>query len=325
MTEIYPKHISNRKAPENLKQDDLELFQHEYSKEVNATTITTLKKVFILGDSIFNLKELKFYQSYTHIHKLTFKPIVKRLLFFINKTEKIEKAVWIIDNWSEGYFHWLTDALPRLIAASNSIKEHVIILPIEYKKQNYISESLNLLGFKYRFYHKKLFVQELLLPSHTAPTGNYNKNIINQLRTKFLKQNTLTAHRRIFISRDKAQKRKIVNSEAVNALLLSNHFEIHYFEDYSFSQQVEIMMQTKTLVALHGAGLTNMLFMPEQGAVLELRNDNDSHNNCYYTLASELNLRYYYQLNKGNSSNTHAVDVLVNIDELKNNINQLIR
>jgi hypothetical protein len=60
-----------------------------------------------------------------------------------------------------------------------------------------------------------------------------------------------------------------------------------------------------------------MLFMPAGGSVLELRNREDDHNNCFYSLASELDHRYYYMLNQGDREDTHTVEVKVDIEELK--------
>lgn len=39
-----------------------------------------------------------------------------------------------------------------------------------------------------------------------------------------------------------------------------------------------------------------MLFMPDGTKVIEFRKKNDDHNNCYFSLASALNLKYYYML-----------------------------
>jgi capsular polysaccharide biosynthesis protein len=104
---------------------------------------------------------------------------------------------------------------------------------------------------------------------------------------------------------------------AVMELLLQYGYEIHFFEDYDLKKQIEIMSETKSLIGLHGAGLTNMLFMPANGQVLELRNENDAHNNCYFSLASDLNQAYYYLINTGDIEDTHRVEVTVDISKLK--------
>ena len=72
------------------------------------------------------------------------------------------------------------------------------------------------------------------------------------------------------------------------------------------------------LVGLHGAGLTNMLFMPAKSSIIEIRNNGDSHNNCYFSMASELNHAYYYLLGQGESLQTDDVNIKIDILELKN-------
>ncbi len=320
METIYHKHISTRQFPRNLKSEDLKLFAHEFSKNINETTLQVLYNSYILKDTIFNLRKFHFYLSYSHLHGLPKKSLLKRFLMLFSFGVKIDKAVWIIDNWSEGYFHWLTDALPRLIAAEKFTQNSVVVLPEEFRKQEYIHESLRLLNYKVYFFNKKILVKKLILPSHTASTGNYNKEIVNILRDKILKNNKKLPQRNIFISRDKAHKRKITNEIEVVELLKQYDYEVHFFEDYTLTRQLEIMSQTKSLIGLHGSGLTNMLFMPENGQVFEFRNRNDAHNNCYFTLASDLNHSYYYQINDGSSNDTHIVDVTVNLKELKANL-----
>jgi hypothetical protein len=45
-------------------------------------------------------------------------------------------------------------------------------------------------------------------------------------------------------------------------------FQTIYAEDLSFEQQVKICSRARHLVSNHGAGLTNMLFMPQGASVL---------------------------------------------------------
>jgi len=246
-------------------------------------------------------------------------------LLIFRRGKSLESGVWIIDEWSNGYFHWLTDALPRLVASNKFFDNRPVVLPDNYKKEKYITQSLQLIDRTLEFYNprKMLVVKNLLLPSHTSSSGNYNKKLINKLRNLFLEKYRKSAGRRIFISRQKAEWRKITNEDEVVNLLKSYDYEIHYFEEYSFKRQVEIMAETKSLIGLHGAGLTNMLFMPENGQVLELRNRNDSHRNCYYSLASDLGHKYYYQLNDGDRDLTLKANLMVNLNEFKRNLDMM--
>ncbi|WP_310557750.1 glycosyltransferase family 61 protein [Flavobacterium sp.] len=325
---VFQEHISKRKQPINIENKDILLFEHEFEKKIRNSHYILILNGFILNGIIIKFgTNLKQYLSYALVHPiLSNKKILKKVFLFRRGFTTIEKGVWIIDNMSLGYFHWLTDALPRLLASKRDGEQYQVLLPESYKQFSYISESLSFLGEQIIYYNAQtpLKVKKLLVTSHTADTGNYNPILINELRNKFLYNNTNKSDRKVFISRLKAPRRKIINEEEVINLLKLYGYEIHCFEDYTFKKQIEIMSQTKHLIGLHGAGLTNMLFMKENSKVLELRNLNDNHNNCYFSLASELNLNYFYQLNQGNRNETYSADIIVDINELRKNIEKMI-
>ncbi len=112
-------------------------------------------------------------------------------------------------------------------------------------------------------------------------------------------------------------KRKIENEQELIELLKQFEYEVHCLEDYSFQEQLNIMAATKFLVSNHGAGLTNMLFMPAGAKILELRHVSDNHNNCFFSLASGMEHDYYYLLNHSDSSNFYTADVSVDLREMK--------
>lgn len=322
---ILPEHYSARKKPVNLNINDEDLFAHQFLKQIPATTLEKVRNVSILYDSIFKFSEFKFFTKATHVDNFSNWQKFLHLRLLLLPNFKITKGVWIIDNWSYEYFHWLTDALPRLIVAEEYIENHEILLPLKFKKSPYV-DSLKAFNFNISFFNSKypVSVKELIIPSHTAPTGNYNKEVINKLRNRF-NQNSVKVipSKKIFVSRGKARFRKITNEAEVIRLVMSFGYEVHYFEDYSFQDQVTLMQQTSHLIGLHGAGLTNMLFMPENGKVLELRNADDNHNNCFFTLASDLGHDYYYLLNKGDAHDTHFVNITVCTEELAKVLQQI--
>jgi capsular polysaccharide biosynthesis protein len=326
MKNIYSDHIAIRNPPKNIDDKDLPLFEHEFLKKIHGTTIVKIKNADILIDTIFYKYQMKFFTSFTHLFKLSIIQKIKRLLLFFKDYNKIHKGVWIIDNWSFGYFHWITDSITRLIASEKYLKDHVILLPNYYKENTIYIQSLQMLNFEVNFYDstKRLKVNELLIPSHTAPTGNYNKELINKVRDRFLLNNEIVGNKRIFISRQKASRRKIVNEDDLFILLKSFEFEIHFFEDYDFLKQVNLMKTASHFVGLHGAGLTNMLFMNKNSKVLELRIKDDSHNNCYFSLASDLEHHYYYLLNESYSNAKDEVNVVVNLKDFKETLEKML-
>ena len=317
---IYPSHVSVRKAPKNMKEDDELLFKHEYQSSISATSFLKLKNVDVLQDTIFDLSSFRFFESYTHIiGSFTIKEKFEKLKLFFKVKTNVDRGVWITQNWTWMYFHWMTDALTRLIALEGEVEQYPVLLPIDYKSYPYIVESLELLGYDYVWYNstQRVSITDLILPSHTASPGNYNGLFLNQLRLMFLGVPSDT-YRKIFISRSNATQRFIVNEDDVVALVLSFGFEVHFFENYSLRKQVALLSDTSCLIGLHGAGLTNMLFMPPKGTVIEIRNQGDQHNNCYFSMASELNHTYYYLQGNGDSEQTASVNIQIDLNQLTN-------
>jgi capsular polysaccharide biosynthesis protein len=127
---------------------------------------------------------------------------------------------------------------------------------------------------------------------------------------------------RIYISRRSAGRRKIGNEDELTQIFRKFDFRLIRAEELSFEEQVKLISRARYLVSNHGAGLTNMLFMRDGGSVLELRHVSDYINNCYFILASALDLKYYYQLCKAEKdfADPHTADLIVDLKELQHNL-----
>jgi capsular polysaccharide biosynthesis protein len=243
--------------------------------------------------------------------------------FLLRKTRYVDKAVWIINDWSSGFFHWMTESLPRLEACADFMNGHAVLLPGAYSKIRFVQESLTLLQVPIIYYDMAvpLSVNEMLVPSHTAPTGNYNEKFIHRLRGRLIprrasNEKVSSGSNRIYISRRKAERRRLTNENEVGAILRKFGFKAHCMEDYCLVDQIEIMSKAEMLVGLHGAGLTNMMFMRPQSKILEIRNYEDNHNNCYFALASEFGHRYFYIQSESKNKNTQTASFTVNLGTL---------
>jgi len=132
------------------------------------------------------------------------------------------------------------------------------------------------------------------------------------LRTHF---GANTGGRRIYISRRHAAKRRLLNEADLRPLLDLHGFEVVCMEDLTFAEQVRLSANCTVIAGLHGAGLTHMLWMPPGGRVIEIRAKGDSHNNCYYGLASDLGHKYFYVLSQKQSAytTTQRADFVVDV------------
>lgn len=337
--ELLPESTSRRSLPVNLNERDRALFKDELERTIPATKLLELKNVGISSDGLlfngFKLMPESFAFPFL-LEQWKRRSVAKFLIknHLIKKRRRVtEHALWIVDNWSPGYFHWLADALSRLYVASTLLNDLLLLLPYQYQFLSFVRPSLQAFGVKrFEFIDKDeaVICDRLLLPTPTAPSGHYHEETIQGVRRVLLEAyGSKTAedlNDKIYVSRSNALKRKIANEDEVKRLLEGTGFKVIEAENHSFEEQVKISSATRYLVSNHGAGFTNMLFMKNDGNVLELRHQRDNVNNCYFTLAAALKLNYFYQTCDSQHPNEdpHTANLIVDIEKLAANVEQML-
>ena len=335
---LYPRSVSKRKLPVNLNSDHIPLFSHELERQIPPTSLLQFQDIKVSSDGVL-FKGMKILpESFAfpwQLKEWKLRGIVK---FMVNnhafrRRRVVESPVlWITDHWSKGYFHWLTDVLTRLLVVRYKLNDFVLMLPWEYQAQGWVKSSLKAFGVEAVEFidrNEVLECRRLFLPTHTAPSGNYNEELIQGVReillSSYASPNKQQVNKRIYISRNRAPKRRIANEGEVATVVGKFGFETIRAEELSFEQQVEIFSQARYVISNHGAGLTNMLFMREGGSVLELRHQEDRTNNCYFALCSALNLDYFYQTCQPvNEADPHTADLFVDPAALEKNLGLLV-
>ena len=283
-----------RTLPENLRHEDLWMFNPALKTTFYTLLPINLKDAAILQDTVFVPGERKFYASFTHVNSLGFLPLAKRVAHCAMKSWRtIPDGIWIKDEWSANYFHWMTDCLPRLWLGLQEGKSDKVILMESFKNLPYVTQCLDLLGIQPVYFKsgENLWVKNLVLTGRTSNFANFNLPLTHLTREKLAVKLAGTAFRKIYVSRSLASKRKVHNELEVELLARKKGYEIIFMEKMSLKEQINLMAETKIMVSLHGAALTNMLFMQEGQTVVELRNQNDNITNCYFNLASALGIR----------------------------------
>lgn len=184
--------------------------------------------------------------------------------------------------------------------------------------------------------YKSLHVERLCMPELKPICDSYDSYVLQDI-SGFLKSrlsNSQNTHhnlgQKLYLSRKKAGRRKVENENEVEALLKEHGFITIYNEDYSFGDLVSIYGHTKYLVSIHGAGLTNMLFMKANSHVLELykkiTNPSDWHSLAYWYLADVLGHSYYQQVCKPISQEEHffTANIHVDLKKLDKNIQLML-
>lgn len=302
------KYISKRALPKNYIPSDAKLFEKEFEREIQGSKAVEYSGIFAMEDTLFDLKSLSVLDGLTHPQPLSRGAKLRRIFKLYSKKSSLDKGLWISDYWGHNYFHWMTESLPRLASLDGAYKDYPIILPEELSRYAYVEASLHALGYTplYLQKHEKIHVKKLISHEKTAPSFNFHEIAINKLRGQFRQLvGDPIPSRKIYISRLQATKRKITNEAELIPLLLELGYEIRHFDQMPYLEQLQLMAEATHLVGIHGAGLTNMLYMKEGGKVLEFRFAGDTTNNCFFSLASACTIDYYYSLNTFQTPKIH--------------------
>ena len=329
---LYPETVAQRKLPVNFNEAHLSLFEGEFQRTIPSTRFLRFKDIRISPEGLLFKGTQILPESFAfpnHLDDWKRRSVVKFLAknYILSWRLRLKREVlWITDYWSNGYFHWLTDALSRLYVVRDRLDDRWLMLPSGYENLEFVPSSLEAFGVKKCEVlgpYEVVACGRLFMPSHTAPSGHYNEEIIRGVRRVLLSAygDSDQGHK-IYISRRNACKRRIINENEVIKSLSRFGFETIRTEDLSFAEQVQIFSRARCIVSNHGAGLTNMLFMPHNGSVLELRHQADRINNCYFTLASALNLKYFFQACRPtyDGPSPHTADLIVDVEELEKNL-----
>lgn len=339
--------------PKNLKFKDKALFsvndgwiftaQKVYLKtfanaSVDGHGLSIYKDVTQKKKLIFNPRNKKSFFSHLYWKMRTL------LHGFFSKVPALETAILITDLDSHSYFHWIADTLPKLQLLAKKENQILHELPVLFPEKilkSYALSSLEIFLEEKRIQliplWRKIKVKTLyLIPNIAQPegTGNYRPELMLDIRRKTLealahKKETLRLQKklsafitlkkeaplRIYFSRKDAKYRYLKNEMQLMQVLKKYEFTVFEAGKLGFWQQVLLSNWAETMMGLHGAALTNMMWMKSGSNIIELRRENDSHNNCYFSLASALNLNYYYLLAPGDSEDTHKCNFTVDVEK----------
>lgn len=257
-------------------------------------------------------------QSLTH----RFVPLFPSVIGYVGRQKsgrKVSEAL-VYDGFnSTNYYHHLIDTLPSVVMHR---ERSGLPLNLPFLVNRWIYESRFFAYLRERsrqFSSINWIVQEpgewihldRAYRLHAAP---YCKRTMQTTRALYGRISQPKS-RRIFLSRDPAMySRGLLNEKEVSALLKKHGFETIYAEHLTLEDQQRTFEEATHLVALHGMGLVQQIFMdPSQGHVLEIMPRNRLHS-VYYWQAWTQGMRYY-DVQTGSAMDAQG-QYDVNLDEL---------
>jgi capsular polysaccharide biosynthesis protein len=134
--------------------------------------------------------------------------------------------------------------------------------------------------------------------------------------------------RRIYLTRKRTSRRKVTNEAEVSAALVRRGFDVIDFEGLNLAEQIRLSAEANLFVSIHGAGLTNIMFMPPGSTVVELYPEIGGLHRptplsrirgpsvCYRRLAAVMSQQYHILFCPTDSSIVDKADVTVDINRL---------
>ncbi|WP_130649327.1 glycosyltransferase family 61 protein [Egicoccus halophilus] len=204
---------------------------------------------------------------------------------------RMERATWVLERVYDNHSHWLTAHLPKLLLLRERGElDDVLLPPVRSPAMEASLRQLGMDPARFRTFDpsRPLRVGRLTL----VGTDRFRPELLCALQRAHGLDAVPAGRRRVYVSRDRANRRRLVNEDEVWPLFADAGFERVFMEELDFDAQVALMRDTQVLAAPHGAGLTNMLFCPRGTAVIEIA-DLSFPNPNFYALAAALGHPYW--------------------------------
>lgn len=298
-----------RPLPVNVKEEDKHFFQlsekdswpitYQILNNKTANSELFLKKNFRISPISFGDKwqDAK-YNRFPYLVKNKVKDVLR-------KSRREQSVLWVLGQFSTGgYYHWLTEILPRIWCAEQAgVSSDVpLFFPAYFfEKWSFGHDLLRPFNrscqtFGFRELLKVGTVHSISQPGgplcfQSKPLKAVKKRLIDY----YYDPNYAGDFSKVYLSRNKGAKRVLLNEEKLLSDIQKAGYRVIHSEQLSVRDQVNIFCRCSELFSIHGAGLTNMLFMEPDSKVVEIRNKiNDHMNNCFLALSDTLGHKYLY-------------------------------
>ena len=248
------------------------------------------------------------------------------------------------------YYHWMLDVLPKFHLLQragidlNSIDHFVVRHTNRFQR-----DTLQALGISEDRCHwidggVHFRATELVIPTLKNDLGDRIYTglglgmaswVPDYLRETFvtddIEHNGKLLPRRLFVSRDQAKSRRLINQSAAVAALAEYGFELFEPGSLSVKEQAALFNQAEIVVGCHGAGLTNLAFCQPGTQVLEIFGDYVVP--CYWALSRLAGLKYarfmaepthdIEETGQQTVSTLRSEDIQIDIDQLRTAVSSL--
>jgi capsular polysaccharide biosynthesis protein len=238
----------------------------------------------------------------------------------------------VFNVWAAGYYHWLTEVAPKFTMFEEQLRSGTTLIP--RRCPGFILDFLSMFGFDDLLEVDKCVLVTELNVVTDPPPRIHDPTFIGTFRRRVLEKCGISGdvgnRLKVYVSRRHAAQRKVRNEDEVEQFLKEKGFICVELEDYSFENEVSLFANCGMFVTIHGAALSNCMFMPENSRVVELvprpKSEHDTVILSLQNLGKAVNLDYVRLLSDlarpDEPYNIHSSDIVVNIDQLAEILNK---
>jgi len=290
--------------PKTLGIPDEKAFYNNRNYPTEKASLFYLQNTYLLGHKGLVLTaDHQVFQEFSHHFGIS---TLRKFLWknpFYTFTKNVRRingnGAVLVSPESHNYYHWLNDVLPR-IKIYESVSDQIDHFCISSKVPQKFLDVLPQFGIpkeKILFIkeNEKLHFDHLYVASLPGSEGRSPQWATEYLRDKLIKPDpAISPEKKIYFKRGAGAERRVLNEDILIQSLRKNGFEIIEPDQLSIDEQVKLMQQSKMVVGVHGAALSNLLFSPDHTTVIEIFSPDYFRTDCYYTLSSALKLSYWY-------------------------------
>ena len=201
------------------------------------------------------------------------------------------------------YFHWMFDVITRFdLLQRSGLIETIDKFVVNASDSSYQAETLETLGIPQDKLLESRCNLHITADKLIVPSISYNgSGAVSKWKCEYIKQTFLNKQQplntdyseRIYISRQQASYRRIVNEDEVIKYLEKFGFRSVKLETMSVAEQASCLAAAKVVVAPHGGGLTNLVFCSPGTKVIEIFSPLYVPY-CYWMISNLCGLEHYY-------------------------------
>ncbi len=193
--------------------------------------------------------------------------------------QEVEAAISLGGCWSGNFYHWILETLPMLEGWERWQEEKnetlKVILPWNSHITGFMAHSIselapNAVSCGMYADAKHYLVHRLLIAPSRRRAGYMASSSARWLSKQASNIKPGANARKIYISREYATTRRVVNEKELVKALIGEGFIVLHPENLTFREQVETFKGASIIVAAHGAGLANTAWCWPATRVVEL-------------------------------------------------------